>query len=238
MVIVADNEIDFLTLPNRKSYDIPDKKQNYVDNEKLLATLIKWRDARLLAAVAEATLPGIPDYVAKCIMATARSVASRYQFRNYTYIDEMISDGILNCTKYIKNFDHTKATRSGKPNPFGYITQIVKYAFWNYIKVEHKQEYVKLLSFEEVDGFAATEDESFHRDATSAEGAEIAKNHHDRLETFKEKFITRKQKEARQKKKELKKTPLNNLFVSQPTDNNEENNDVTTKQPNTDVKIW
>jgi DNA-directed RNA polymerase specialized sigma24 family protein len=59
-------------------------------------------------------------------------------FINYSYREEMISDGIENCLQYIDNFDPTKSN-----NPFAYFTQIIYYAFLRRIAKEKKQSYIK-----------------------------------------------------------------------------------------------
>ena len=58
----------------------------------------------------------------------------RPNFINYTYRDDMISDGIENCLQYLDNFDPDKSN-----NPFAYFTQIIYYAFIRRIQKEKKQ---------------------------------------------------------------------------------------------------
>ena len=43
---------------------------------------------------------------------------------NYTFKDDMVSDGIENCLQYIHNVNPEKSK-----NPFAYFTQIIYYAF-------------------------------------------------------------------------------------------------------------
>jgi hypothetical protein len=62
---------------------------------------------------------------------------------NYSYREEMISDGIENCISYFDNFDPEKST-----NPFAYFTQIIYFAFLRRIQREKKQLYIKHKSFE------------------------------------------------------------------------------------------
>ena len=52
--------------------------------------------------------------------------------------EDMISDGIENCVKYINNFDPERST-----NPFAYFTQIIHYAFLRRIQKEKKQLEIK-----------------------------------------------------------------------------------------------
>ena len=62
----------------------------------------------------------------------------RPNFINYTYRDDMISDGIENCLQYMNNFNPKKSN-----NPFAYFTQIIYYAFIRRIQKEKKQQDVK-----------------------------------------------------------------------------------------------
>ena len=41
--------------------------------------------------------PKVPEYIGECILKIANGLSNRPNFINYTYKDEMISDGIENC---------------------------------------------------------------------------------------------------------------------------------------------
>jgi hypothetical protein len=71
-------------------------------------------------------------------MKIAEGLSHKPNFINYTYRDEMMSDGIENCLMYFGNFDPTKSK-----NPFAYFTQIIYFAFLRRISKEKKQTYVK-----------------------------------------------------------------------------------------------
>ena len=72
------------------------------------------------------------------LMDRRKYVSYRPNFINYTYRQEMISDGIENCLQYIHNFDPDKSK-----NPFSYFTQIIYYAFIRRIQKEKKQAHIK-----------------------------------------------------------------------------------------------
>ena len=76
-------------------------------------------------------------------------------FINYTYRDEMISDGIENCLQYCGNFNPEKSK-----NPFAYFTQIIYYAFIRRIQKEKKQQHIrhKVIENMSVDVLAVGED--------------------------------------------------------------------------------
>ena len=82
--------------------------------------------------------PKVPEYIGECILKIANGLSNRPNFINYTYKDEMISDGIENCLQYIYNFNPKKSK-----NPFAYFTQIIYYAFIRRIQKEKKQTTIK-----------------------------------------------------------------------------------------------
>jgi len=45
------------------------------------------------------------DYLADVITKIAHNLAKTQSFSGYTYKDEMIQDGILNCIQYAHNFN-------------------------------------------------------------------------------------------------------------------------------------
>jgi len=122
-----------------------EKKKNahYVDNKKLLAAMIEYRNSVIDAKEKDNPRPRIPDYIGECIMKISEHLSYRPNFINYTYKDEMISDGIENCLLYIDNFNPEKSK-----NPFAYFTQIIYYAFIRRMQKEKKQTYVKYKSLE------------------------------------------------------------------------------------------
>jgi hypothetical protein len=111
---------------------------NYVDNKQLYATILDYK-ANVKQAKEDGTdKPHIPNYVGECILLIAQRLATKPNFINYSYRDEMISDGIENCISYFDNFDPAKSD-----NPFAYFTQIIYYAFLRRIQKEKKQVYIK-----------------------------------------------------------------------------------------------
>ena len=92
------------------------KSAHYVDNKKFLQAMIEWH------AVCEEKGEQVPvtDYIGECFLKIATHLSYRPNFINYTYRDEMISDGIENCLQYVKNFNPEKSK-----NPFAYFTQII-----------------------------------------------------------------------------------------------------------------
>ena len=116
------------------------KKQSvhYVDNKKFLQAMKDWKEQCRDAEEAGDETPRISDYIGECFLKIANGLSYRPNFINYTYRQEMISDGIENCLQYMSNFDPDKSN-----NPFAYFTQIIYYAFIRRIQKEKKQMQVK-----------------------------------------------------------------------------------------------
>ena len=114
------------------------KKHHYVDNKQFLAAIIKRKEEIKEAEEAGEPKPQITNYLGECILKIANHLSYRPNFINYTYREEMISDGIENCLQYIDKFDPNMSS-----NPFAYFTQIIYYAFIRRITKEKKQQQIK-----------------------------------------------------------------------------------------------
>jgi hypothetical protein len=114
------------------------KRVHYVDNKKFLAAIIERKELMAESEAAGDGPPQITNYLGECILKIANHLSYRPNFINYTYREEMISDGIENCLQYIDRFDPAKSS-----NPFAYFTQIIYYAFVRRITKEKKQQMIK-----------------------------------------------------------------------------------------------
>lgn len=81
----------------------------------------------------------ISNYIGECILLICNGLAKKSNFSGYTYIDEMISDGIENCIMALDSFD----IHNPKKNPFWYFSKIAYYAFVRRIQSEKKQQFIK-----------------------------------------------------------------------------------------------
>ena len=116
----------------------PKQKPHYVDNKKFLVAMTEYRESRIKAEEEGQKRPQVTNYIGECYLKIANHLSYRPNFINYTYRDDMISDGIENCLQYMDNFDPAKSK-----NPFAYFTQIIYYAFIRRIQKEKKQQQVK-----------------------------------------------------------------------------------------------
>ena len=121
------------------------KPKEYVNNADFLKALTDYKEACILAKKNKQSAPPIPNYIGQCWMKIAEGLSHKPNFINYTYRDEMISDGIENCLMYFNNFDPAKSK-----NPFAYFTQNIYYAFLRRISKEKKQLYVKYKATEQM----------------------------------------------------------------------------------------
>ena len=114
------------------------QKAHYVDNKKFLQAMIEHREKCRVAKEKGKKKPDVSNYIGECFLKIANHLSYRPNFINYTFRDDMISDGIENCLQYMDNFNPDKST-----NPFAYFTQIIYYAFIRRIQKEKKQMEVK-----------------------------------------------------------------------------------------------
>ena len=114
------------------------EKEHYVSNKDFLAAMIEYKKLCKLAKKENRTKPPVTDYIGECFLKIANHLSYRPNFINYTFRDDMISDGIENCLMYLDNFDPVKSK-----NPFAYFTQIIYYAFVRRIQKEKKQVTIK-----------------------------------------------------------------------------------------------
>lgn len=119
------------------------KSNHYVDNALFLKEMTAYRLAVIEAAAENKEKPRVPEYIGSCLFKIATHLARKPNFANYTFREDMVSDGVENCLLYIDNFNPEKST-----NPFAYFTQIIYYAFLRRIQKEKKYMYVKYKSME------------------------------------------------------------------------------------------
>jgi len=98
-----------------------DVSKHYITNAELLPLITEYRETRKLT----------PDF-AKALMLIAKKLSASPNFRGYEFIEDCIQDALLCCVKYVHNFDPEKSK-----NPFGYVTEIMKFAFLGRINKEN-----------------------------------------------------------------------------------------------------
>ena len=114
------------------------KSEHYVNNKEFLAAMVEYKKSVNKAKKDKINKPPVPDYIGECFLKIANHLSYRPNFINYTFRDDMISDGIENCLQYLDNFNPKTSN-----NPFAYFTQIIYYAFVRRIQKEKKQITIK-----------------------------------------------------------------------------------------------
>ncbi len=117
------------------------KKTHYVNNNDLYAAMVEYKNLVNECTLKKKPPPRVSNYIGESLMKISTHLAYKPNFSNYTFREEMISDGIENCLQYINNFDPNKSK-----NPFSYFTQIIYFAFIRRIQKEKKYLYTKYAS--------------------------------------------------------------------------------------------
>ena len=189
-----------------------DNPTHYINNKDFLQALIDYQKEIKEAKKAGKSKPYVSDYIAMCFLQIAQRLSYRPNFINYTYKDDMISDGLENCLAYMHNFNPSKSK-----NPFAYFTQIIYYAFLRRIQKEKKQQYIKYKVYTEHQQEIEEETEKLSPDFINEKGSA---DFHIHIKEFidemerkeKEKKQKREQKKAeRESKIQIESTPENNL---------------------------
>jgi len=119
------------------------KVKNYINNKTLYLAMIQYKDSIKIADEKNINKPQVPNYIGQSILLICNNLAKKPNFSGYSYKQEMISDGIIDCISAVDNFDPDKTN-----NPFAYFTQIAWNAFIRRIHKEKKQTYIKHKNFQ------------------------------------------------------------------------------------------
>ena len=122
----------------------PSERPHYVNNKEFSQAVVDYVKTVRQARENGEPEPMVTDYIARCFLKIAEGLSHKSNFVRYTYREEMVMDAVENCLNAVGNYNIEAATRKGKPNAFGYFTQISWFAFIRRIKKEKKQQDVKL----------------------------------------------------------------------------------------------
>lgn len=118
----------------------PKDKPHYVNNAEFSQAVVDYVSDVNKAKENGDPIPEVPHYIASCFLKIAEGLSHKANFVRYTYREEMMMDAVEDCLRRIRNYDITKKTRTGKPNAFGYFTQISWYAFLRRIGKEKREQ--------------------------------------------------------------------------------------------------
>lgn len=116
-------------------------KKDYVSNKLFYEAMVEYNKLSGVENPDEDVLYAkdkVYNVIGQYFIVISNNLAKKSNFNNYTYIDDMILDGIENCVRYMGNFDETKST-----NPFCYFSTIVYNTFARKIMKENRQLYTK-----------------------------------------------------------------------------------------------
>ena len=119
------------------------RKNNYINNKTLYEAMIEHRKGLAEAVEQGEEKPQVSKYIGESILLICNNLAKKPNFSGYTYKQEMISDGIMDCIAAVDNFNPERTN-----NPFAYFTQIAWNAFLRRIHKEKKQTYIKHKNYE------------------------------------------------------------------------------------------
>ncbi len=102
---------------------------DYIKNEEMMPLIFEYRRSGLCS-----------EDLGKALLTIATNYANKGNFHGYTWKEDMISEAVLTCIRYMHNFD---PMRFEKPNPFAYFTSIIRNAFLNYIRKQKKHSIIK-----------------------------------------------------------------------------------------------
>ena len=92
------------------------KKEHYVNNKEFLAAMTEYKKLCVEAEESGEDKPPVSNYIGECFLKIANHLSYSPNFINYTFRDDMISDGIENCLQYLDNFIPEKSN-----NPFEFF---------------------------------------------------------------------------------------------------------------------
>ena len=94
-------------------------KVHYVNNKEFYEAIRAYINHCRMAEDMESDLPRVPEYIGECFFKIAQRIATKPNFTNYTFKEDMILDGVENCLRYIRNFNPDKSK-----NPFSISQQL------------------------------------------------------------------------------------------------------------------
>jgi hypothetical protein len=113
------------------------KERHYVDNDKFFDAMVERRKEIDSNKSKGLPPPPVSEFIGECILKISQNLAKSYSFSQAHLrgiSDELVSDAVINCLKYVDNFDQNITK-----NPFSYFTQISYYSFLRTIDGEEEE---------------------------------------------------------------------------------------------------
>lgn len=116
--------------------------KNYINNADFYDAIVKYQASVKRAAEIGENPPQMSNYLGECFLKIAKGIATKNNFRDYSYIKDMTSAGVETCIRRIMSFDPERSK-----NPFAYFTQSVWNSFLLVLGKEKKQTRIKRAAF-------------------------------------------------------------------------------------------
>lgn len=120
----------------------PRDQEHYVNNKEFYNAMVEYSKNFNKAKRAKQKPPKPSEYIGECIYKIAHRLATKHNFANYPFKEEMIGDGIENGMQALSN--NTFNPRKSK-NPFAYFTFVIHRAYLRRIQKEKKYLYTKYV---------------------------------------------------------------------------------------------
>lgn len=124
----------------------PNLSRNYISNKDFTKSICEYLTACNEAEAVGQEIPVIPKIIAEQFIAMANKLGTRFNFVNYTFKDEMISNAIFACCAKIRKFNPEISQ-----NAFAYFTNVCWRAFVDVINAEEKMSYIKAKTYQSID---------------------------------------------------------------------------------------
>lgn len=135
----------------------------YLDKVKMRDALVDYKEQCDAALARGEEQPGVSNYLGECFLLIARGIGHKFNFRNYSFLNDMISDGVHVCLKYVRSYDpaRTNATTGLPTSALSYFSQAIHFSFINRINIEAKQSRIKraMIYSADIDSFSLQDDE-------------------------------------------------------------------------------
>lgn len=116
------------------------RSKHYINGRDFYDAMVAYKISVKEADDNKLERPRIPQYVGECFLKMCTKLATRGNFSQYTWKEEMVLDAIENCVNVVDSFDPLKTKAA---NAFGYFNKIAWNAFIRRIAKEKKQNYTK-----------------------------------------------------------------------------------------------
>lgn len=125
--------------------------RNYVNNAHLLEEIRKSKEIfRGKNNPDKTPAECLTPKLVSMLIALVENYGKKYNWRNYSYLEDMKAEAIANLCQNALKFDEAKA--GDQPNPFSYYTQITHRSFLTYLGKENGLRDIRDDLIETMDG--------------------------------------------------------------------------------------